>query len=215
MKYLGIPQSGSVADETFARNPFGQYVRARVGRGGSGQAQMGLAVAAWQAESADVQLAWGDYARSLLQSNSLGVAVVLSGYQAYLRGWLGTYSSLGSGPVSPFSPPGVPLGWSLTAVTTAWSGGDIVWDAEIDKSVPAGRALIIERGSGPGTTGQNFGPGRGNYWLRWVRLSAEFLPTAWDASMAPGETRWWRVREFRGGDGWISHLAFALRLTRP
>jgi len=170
-------------------------------------------VVAWQAEAADVQAGWEAYGRTMPQQNSLGQTVCLSGFSAYVKGWMGFLSSTGMAPTTPFGAPSIVPTWTLQEVTYSWSGSDLVWDAVVEKV--SDRALLFDWGSGPGTTGQSFGPGRGNYWVRVFRSATASLPLTWPSGMASGEVRWWRVREWRQIDGWIHEQAFSLRLQRP
>lgn len=84
MKILSFPQSGSVANQTASRNTFGQYLRARVGRGGTPAGPLTGAVAAWQNLSADQQRAWGDWAAQVRRRDSLGQERILSGYLQFV-----------------------------------------------------------------------------------------------------------------------------------
>lgn len=98
MKYLGPPQSGSVADQTASRNRYGQYFRDRVQpdqtstpRRAVARGDFGAAVSAWRALTDDQRLAWNAWAELHPRKNSLGRVKVLSGQTAFISGWLLTF----------------------------------------------------------------------------------------------------------------------------
>lgn len=90
----GITQmSGSIAGNTFARNRYGNYVRARtkpVNPDTALQQRVRAAVSALSSRwgvtlSAAQRTAWGLYASSVAMKNKLGETVNLSGFNHYIR----------------------------------------------------------------------------------------------------------------------------------
>jgi hypothetical protein len=85
--------SGSIAGNTFARNRFGYYGRARtkpVNPRSSGQAMMRSSLAYltenWHdALNDDQRIAWGTYAQAISMKNRLGEAIKLTGFNHYIR----------------------------------------------------------------------------------------------------------------------------------
>jgi len=88
-----IQMSGSIAGNTFARNRFGNYVRARTKPINPNTAKQILVrsviadlSARWaQTLSAGQRAAWNLYADSVAMKNKLGETVYLSGYNHYMR----------------------------------------------------------------------------------------------------------------------------------
>jgi hypothetical protein len=184
MKYLGPPQSGSLANQTASRNPFGQYLRARVGRGGVPDLSIGGAVAAWQALSASRQKAWGEYSRSIVRLGSLGHASRLSGYQFFVRAWMfATWASASPDLDPPWNRDAIGIesvtlsavGLTVTAsVSVVGSGGGIV---ETQWAVPVA------------STGTTAPPGRGAYWAVGNRSNVSAPTTATHAHTFPSSGR--------------------------
>lgn len=87
MKFLGPPSSGSLGSVTYARNTFGQYQRARAGRGGTPTYPVTGAVAAWQALSFDQQQAWNAWASQIVRAGSLGAQRPVSGFLRFVGAW--------------------------------------------------------------------------------------------------------------------------------
>lgn len=88
-----IQMSGSIAGNTYARNRYGNYVRAKtkpVNPSTSGQQAVRSAIAdlcvRWGGTlSAAQRTAWNLYADSVLMKNRLGESVSLSGFNHYVR----------------------------------------------------------------------------------------------------------------------------------
>ena len=95
VKYGGgiIQMSGSIAGNTFARNRYGNYVRARtvpVNPNSVGQQQvraaLGELTARWSQTLTNVQrVAWNLYGSSVEMLNRLGETVHLTGFNHYIR----------------------------------------------------------------------------------------------------------------------------------
>lgn len=95
VKYGGgvIQMSGSIAGNTFARNRFGNYVRARtkpVNPNSSGQQAVRAAMAQlttrWSSTLTAIQrTAWNLYGSNVAMNNRLGETVFLTGFNHYIR----------------------------------------------------------------------------------------------------------------------------------
>lgn len=160
VKYLGPPQSGSIAAQTFSRNPFGQYARARVGRGGVPVYSIAGAVAAWQALSLQQQRGWQAWADQILRPDSLGVQRSLSGVQRFISAWLLLTISGGSAPADPpASRLPVVAVFNLTASSVTTQQMRLAFEISGDGYL---EVQTVQPFSSPGTT---FPPGRGAYWV--------------------------------------------------
>lgn len=128
MKYLGPPQSGSLANQVFSANQFGQYVRNRTSptqpsspEADDARAAMADAVAGWSALSDSQRANWSDYARDR-ETKGLRIGKgVLDGQQAFIQNWL----TMVAAQLTPFSdPPELPrfevggVNWSWTVVNS-------------------------------------------------------------------------------------------------
>lgn len=92
MKYLGPPQTGSLANQTYSRNPYGQYVRNRVMPSQVATPGRTTSIAIWQAANdcwqsmTDAQRsAWIDLARQTQVATKLGVQSRLTGQALFMR----------------------------------------------------------------------------------------------------------------------------------
>lgn len=95
VKYGGgvIQISGSIGGNTFARNRFGNYIRARtkpINPNTSGQQAVRNALAdlttRWSSVLTDVQrIAWNLYASNTQMTNRLGEAIYLTGFNHFIR----------------------------------------------------------------------------------------------------------------------------------
>jgi hypothetical protein len=89
MKFLDVPQSGSIAGSTHSRNRAGQYKRNRVspcqptgsGRRATVRAAFGSASSHWSGLTRAQQEAWVAYADSYPYTDSLGQSIKLTGHQ--------------------------------------------------------------------------------------------------------------------------------------
>lgn len=197
MKYLGPPQSGSLANETASRNPFGQYMRARVGRGGVPDLSIAGAVAGWQALSHARQLAWGEFAKTVPQQDSLGRAVTLSGYQFYVRAWLfATWASSAPDSDAPTARVNNPItGISLTAA-------GLVVTAHVPHAATSGGIIEVAWAVPIPSSGTNSPPGRGCYWLVENRAVVSGAGTMTGSHTYPSSGRAFAQARFIGFD-WV------------
>lgn len=110
MKYLGNPQSGSLANQTFSRNRYGQYARTRaipVQPRTVAQQNIrnifGSAAKSWSQQTEDIRNAWIAYAATKTFYDQLGQPYQQSGMQAYVGAY--TLLKLTNADVSPLIPP--------------------------------------------------------------------------------------------------------------
>lgn len=93
MKFLDVPQSGSIADRTHSHNRAGQYTRNRrapvqpvgTGRRAAVRAAFAAASAGWAGLTDPQRAAWTSFADAHPITDSLGQNVVLTGHQMYVR----------------------------------------------------------------------------------------------------------------------------------
>lgn len=92
VKFLDVPQSGSIAGTTHSHNRAGQYTRNRrspvqpvgTGRRAFIRSKFGAASTAWSAITSSEQAAWTTYADGHPITDSLGQSIKLTGHQMYV-----------------------------------------------------------------------------------------------------------------------------------
>lgn len=91
MKFLDVPQSGSVAGQTSSRNRYGQYKRTRAipvnpasTFQGSVRARLSANAAAWRALTAAQRAGWRDMATTWTRTDSLGQIITPTGFTAFV-----------------------------------------------------------------------------------------------------------------------------------
>lgn len=92
MKFLDVPQSGSIAGTTHSHNRAGQYTRNRrspvqpvgTGRRAFIRSKFGASSTAWSALTSTQQAAWTTYSDSHPITDSLGQSIKLTGHQMYV-----------------------------------------------------------------------------------------------------------------------------------
>jgi hypothetical protein len=92
MKFLDVPQSGSIAGTTHSHNRAGQYTRNRrspvqpvgTGRRAFIRSAFGAASTAWSGLTSTQQAAWATYADGHPIVDSLGQSIKLTGHQMYV-----------------------------------------------------------------------------------------------------------------------------------
>lgn len=110
MKFLDVPQSGSIAGTTHSHNRAGQYTRNRrspvqpVGSGRRAQVRAALssASAGWSALTGAQRAAWEGFAGSHPITDSLGQSITLTGHQMFVRVYC---SAINVGITAPTVPP--------------------------------------------------------------------------------------------------------------
>lgn len=90
MKYLDVPQSGSIAATVHSRNRYGQYTRNRsspVNPNSSYQgvvrARLSQNAAAWRALTSTQRTGWAALGAQIVRTDSLGQSYTLNGFGAY------------------------------------------------------------------------------------------------------------------------------------
>lgn len=209
VKYGGgiIQMSGSLAGNTFARNRYGNYVRARTkpvnpntSRQGTIKSAMSALVEAWNDELNDTQrTAWNLYGSSVAMTNKLGESIKLSGFNHYVRGnsvrlFTGA-SRIDAGPTE-FSLPVVDPTLAVTC------GNDNRMDIAFDDTMPwcdiDGEQIMLFMGK-PQSPGRNFFAGPWRYAWRAIGNS-ETPPTSPTESVegpyviTPGQKVWFYAR---------------------
>lgn len=208
MKFLGPPSSGSIAAVTFSRNSYGQYQRARVGRGGVPAFPLTQAVADWQALSSDQQRGWQSWATLNARQGSLGQSRPLSGYLMYLSQW--QLLTLGGGvPLAdaPFArSPAI-----VVAATLSLFSAPRTVELRIDTAGNAG-LWEIQWVSPWSSGGTNFPPGRGATWVsEWPGSVAggSFATHQRVYGAPPGPRRVFARTRLVGSDGMTTAFVYA------
>ena len=179
VKYGGgiIQMSGSIAGNTFARNRYGNYCRARtkpVNPNTTGQQSirntMSALVEAWNETLSDAQrIGWRLYADSVAMANKLGETINLSGFNHYVRS---NSIRLFAGPATRIDAP--PTTFSLPEVDPTLSiicqndnTIDITYDDTLDwADEPTGQIMLFM--GRPQSPGRNFFAGPWKYAWRAI-----------------------------------------------
>lgn len=166
-----VQMSGSIAGDTFARNRFGNYSRARtkpVNPNTSGQQAVRAALAAlttrWSTTLTAVQrAAWNLYGSSVAMKNKLGETIYLTGFNHYIRSNLEYLRQFGAtiddGPVI-FELPGQDGTFAISA-SEATQFITVVHDTTMPWASENGAAMFLYQGQ-PQNAQRNFfgGPWR-------------------------------------------------------
>lgn len=135
MKYLGPPQSGSLANQVASRNPYGQYFRERIipidpatPAQISSRAVFSVAVGNWATLTDDQRQAWNVWGLTFRRSGNLVDGLGLSGQAAFISA---TMVAAEHGLSLPTDPPGAQPTWTLSLAEVDLSGGAVVanWTA--------------------------------------------------------------------------------------
>lgn len=141
MKFLDVPQSGSIAGTTHSHNRAGQYTRNRrspvqpigSGRRAAVRAAFSAASAAWSGLTGAQRAAWEGFAGSHPITDSLGQSVVLTGHQMYVRVYCSAVNVDIGAPTLP--PADLSLPDLSSMVVTATVAGGVVLDDYVGSSV--------------------------------------------------------------------------------
>ena len=206
VKYGGgiVQMSGSIAGNTFARNRYGNYVRAKskpvnpnTSRQSSIRNTVSALTEAWNETLTQVQRdAWNLYADSVAMTNKLGETIHLSGFNHYVRSnsirlFAGAATRIDAGPTV-FSLPEVdPV---FTVVGNNDNTIDIVFDATMDWIDLDDAHMMVFLGR-PQSAGRNFFAGP---WRYVTRLDGDAITpiTSPEAAVAvpfaitPGQKIW-------------------------
>lgn len=92
MKFLDVPQSGSVAATTSSRNRFGQYrrtraipVQPRTPAQVAARSRLSTMAASWRGLTSAELTSWNSFGQSFTVVNSIGATVHLTGLQCYIK----------------------------------------------------------------------------------------------------------------------------------
>lgn len=211
-----VDARGSQAGNTYSRNRFGAYIRARIkgvdpksSRQGAARIRMMTLAEQWRESPMDAAKrgAWETYAASVSWLNKLGEAVNLTGYNHYMRSNAAIAAAGGTrvddGPTSL----GLP-GADETVVPTALGEGStisIAFDDALDWCAEVGGYMLIEVGV-PQNATRNFfgGPWRVAGAIAGAVepvSSPQTVPTPW--TLVEGQKIWTRVKIIRA-DGRVS-----------
>lgn len=148
MKYLGPPQSGSLAAVVYSRNQFGQYTRPRTNPTQSAGADyyrlaMTTGNSQWQSITDAQRLSWEQWARENPTTDSLGNRITLTGQQAFLKTWIIDQAIWAPTNDPPWTPPVWGLtGFSATCassvLTMLWNGANTAQAIAFYTSAPCG-----------------------------------------------------------------------------
>ena len=163
MKFLDVPQSGSVAGTTSSRNRFGQYRRTRaipVNPNTPAQSNMrailGACATNWSSLTEPQKMAWSTWTALHPQLDSLGQSVVLTGAMAFNKV---NCVLVMMGRAAVIYPPADPLPDApalgaavLEVVAHAWDTATLAF---LPTPVPSGVSFLIY-GSPPKSSGTSF-----------------------------------------------------------
>jgi len=166
-----VQMSGSIAGDTFARNSYGNYVRARTkpvnpnsARQVAIRAAMAFLTDRWsQTLTAGQRTAWNLYASNVAMKNRLGETIYLSGFNHYIRSNIErkriNIGVIDAGPVV-FEIPAADPTFSITA-TEAGQTISFTYDDGMDWADENGAWLLLYQGQ-PQNPQRNFfgGPWR-------------------------------------------------------
>lgn len=225
MRYLGPPQSGSLANIVYSRNQYGQYTRPRTSPTQPGSTYASVArtlfaatVARWNTITDAQRNHWIEFATSKSLVSSLGVKRPLDGRTLFIKvNQVSTYF----GAVNYDDPPGLPS-WDLASASLAWSGSGAGTVLSVDWSPVPATGVIVLYGS-PVVSAGCMRPTSAGRLLGWqtVTLSAFTPPFStglkvnWGLRFgtlpSSGQASWFGYRQYFGG--WLSPLV-TLRVVR-
>ena len=200
--------SGSLAGNTFARNRYGNYVRARTkpinpntDRQGAIRNCISALVEAWNDELSGAQrTAWNLYASSVAMTNKLGESIHLSGFNHYVRSnsirlQCGPASRIDSGPTE-FSLPVVDPTFSVACQND--NTIDITYDDTMPWCDLDNEQMMVYMGQ-PQTPGRNFFAGPWRYAIRIVGNSVAPPSSPSEGNtppfvITPGQKVWFYAR---------------------
>lgn len=216
-----VQMSGSIAGNTFARNRYGNYARARTkpvnpntALQGTIRAALSALVEAWNdILSAAQRTAWNLYASNVSMTNKLGESIHLSGFNHYVRS---NSIRLQAGPATRIDPG--PTTFSLPVVDPALSIAcqndntiDITYDDTMDWVDEDNAQLMVYMGA-PQNPGKNFFAGPWRY--AWRAVGSVGAPPSSPSDgnsppfvITPGQAVWFYARISRA-DGRLSNKFF-------
>lgn len=210
VKYGGgiVQMSGSMAGNTFARNRYGNYVRARtkpVNPNSAGQVSirntLSALVEAWNETLSDAErAAWRLYASNVAMTNKLGETINLSGFNHYVRSnsirlFAGPATRIDAGPTT-FSLPEVDPVFNVACQND--NTIDITYDDTMDwADEPTGQIMVFM--GVPQSPGRNFFAGPYKYAWRAVGVdnAGPTSPSEGNSPpfvITPGQLVWFYAR---------------------
>jgi len=216
VKYGGgiVQQSGSMAGNTYARNRFGNYVRARTkpinprsSRQSAARINMMMLAEQWRETpmTDEKRTAWQVYANSVNWLNKLGETVTLTGFNHFIRSNAALLTAGGvivtDGPTDLGLPGGDPV-LQVTDLSAALQSAKITFDDTMEWCDEDNAWLYIEMGE-PQNATRNFFNGPWRFWDSWggdvaVPPVSPLGPIAnlpW--AVAEGQKVWWRAHIIR------------------
>lgn len=206
-----VQMSGSVAGGTFARNRFGNYVRARTKPiNPKSPRQCGARITVmylaeqWRESPMDdaKRLAWETYANGVAWLNKLGETVKLSGYNHFIRSNAALIRAGGTlvttGPPDIGLPPGD--GDFAVVANATTQKLSITFNAAFDWALETGAYLSVEMGMPQNPTRTSFGgPWRFAAPIAGVDTTGVSSPQLIDPpfTLTPGQKIWCRARIIR------------------
>lgn len=211
-----VQMAGSIAGDTFARNRYGNYVRARTKPTNPNtalQVEVRNALAGLTARWSGVvtaaqRTAWNLYAANVVMTNRLGESMNLSGFNHYIRSnlpYMRTFgAAIDAGPVI-FEIPDTDATFAFTASeATQWF--TITHDAGMPWADENGAAMFIYQGY-PQNAQRNFFAGPWNYLanIPGINGAPAGSPSDHAATIAIAETqRVWLYARIIRADGRLS-----------
>lgn len=213
-----VQMSGSIAGNTFARNRYGNYVRARtkpINPNSTRQVKirsiLALLTERWIDTLSDAQRsAWETYAAAVAVKNKLGETIHLSGFNHYIRSNSGYLDAVGQyfddGPEDLTLPEKDPDFAIAAAADTQLISATITEGLAWNSEPGAGMYLFDGR---PQNATRNFfkGPYRGVTWLGGIQPPGNISPQTHTGlfTLIEGQKIWCRARIVRV-DGRVSEL---------
>ncbi len=175
MKFLDVPQSGSVAATTHSRNRYGQYTRNRsipVNPNTTYQSQMRARLGdnsqAWRALTDAQRAGWASLGASITRTDALGQTYTLTGQQAYC---MVNNNNLDAGNAVVSAAPALVSPTGLLTATVTTTGGTLSL-AYTATPLAAGNRLFVFA-SPQRSAGRTF---EGDYRLIFVSAAAAVSP---------------------------------------
>jgi hypothetical protein len=206
-----VQMSGSIAGDTYARNRFGNYNRARTKpvnpqseRQEKARATVMMLAEQWRESpmTDDIRTAWGVYANSVTWFNKLGEIIKLTGFNMFVRNNAALLAAGGSLVTAAPTDLGLPPGDPTFAVAGSADGKklSVTFDEDFDWVEEEGAYMSIEMGL-PQNASRNFfgGPWRFAGAIAGSKTSAPESPTEIDPAwvLTAGQRIWCRARIIR------------------
>ena len=180
MKFLDVPNSGSIQANTHSHNRAGQYKRNRrspvqpigTGRRSFIRAAFGAASQAWSGLTDAQRAAWASFALDHPVTDSLGQAIILTGHQQYVR------TSISAQNVGEAAPAVPPADLSLPVVSDAVAVFAITTGLAVTFTGGDAGSFVVGAVSRPMSAGRSFNK------TFWQPLGADGFADGFDAVWA-------------------------------